>query len=169
MLLIRPWLRMNRYRVTGHHVVFFIFVVSNVGGSLTPIGDPPLYLGYLKGVPFWWVAQNCWPIWIAGVGLLLASFYILDRRNYRRAPERVRERLAEPGDDWRFTGLPNLAFLAVILGATFMDRPLLLREMIMVAAAVGSYLVRPEGRSMNPITLALGRSARWRFCSRRSS
>src|ERR1041385_1987289 len=47
MLLIRPWLRMNRYRVTAHHVVFFIFIVSNVGGCLTPIGDPPLFLGYL--------------------------------------------------------------------------------------------------------------------------
>src|SRR5882724_10957528 len=53
MLLIRPWLRMNKYRITGHHVMFFIFVVSNVGGCLTPIGDPPLYLGYLKGIPFW--------------------------------------------------------------------------------------------------------------------
>ena len=71
MLLIRPWLRMNRYRVTGHHVVFFIFIISNVGGCLTPIGDPPLYLGYLKGIPFWWVARNCWPIWCLGVGLLL--------------------------------------------------------------------------------------------------
>ena len=52
MLLIRPWLRMNKYRLTAHHVVFFIFIVSNVGGSLTPVGDPPLFLGYLKGVPF---------------------------------------------------------------------------------------------------------------------
>jgi Na+/H+ antiporter NhaD/arsenite permease-like protein len=51
MLMIRPWLRMNKYRVTAHHVVFFIFIVSNVGGCLTPIGDPPLFLGYLKGIP----------------------------------------------------------------------------------------------------------------------
>src|SRR5437016_4826652 len=65
MLLIRPWLRMNKYRLTAHHVIFFIFIVSNVGGSLTPIGDPPLFLGYLKGVPFWWVAEKCWPIWMA--------------------------------------------------------------------------------------------------------
>ena len=55
MLLIRPWIRMNKYRVTGYHIVFFIFIVSNVGGCLTPIGDPPLFLGYLMGVPFWWV------------------------------------------------------------------------------------------------------------------
>ncbi|HKS35571.1 MAG TPA: sodium:proton antiporter, partial [Verrucomicrobiae bacterium] len=58
MLLIRPWLRMNRYRVTAHHVVFFIFIVSNIGGCLTPIGDPPLFLGYLRGIPFWWVAKH---------------------------------------------------------------------------------------------------------------
>src|SRR6266404_1947109 len=57
MLLIRPWLRMNKYRLTAHHVIFFIFIVSNVGGSLTPVGDPPLFLGYLQGVPFWWVAR----------------------------------------------------------------------------------------------------------------
>ncbi|HAO79530.1 MAG TPA: sodium:proton antiporter, partial [Verrucomicrobia subdivision 3 bacterium] len=53
MLLIRPWIRMNKYRVTTHHIVFFIFIVANVGGGLTPIGDPPLFLGYLQGVPFW--------------------------------------------------------------------------------------------------------------------
>ena len=81
MLLIRPWLRMNRYRVTGYHVVFFIFIISNVGGCLTPIGDPPLYLGYLKGIPFWWVTQHCWPVWCSGMGILLAVFYILDYRN----------------------------------------------------------------------------------------
>ncbi len=59
MLFIRPWVRMNKYRYTGFHTVFFIFIVSNAAGCLTPIGDPPLFLGYLKGVPFWWVAQKC--------------------------------------------------------------------------------------------------------------
>src|SRR5712671_1491185 len=78
MLLIRPWLRMNKYRVTAHHVVFFIFIVSNVGGCLTPVGDPPLFLGYLKGIPFWWVAEHCWPMWAAGLGMLLGIFYALD-------------------------------------------------------------------------------------------
>src|SRR5467141_608588 len=70
MLLFRPCLIMNKYSLTAHHVVFFMFIVSNVGGSLTPVGDPPLFLGYLKGVPFWWVAQECWVIWIAGLGIL---------------------------------------------------------------------------------------------------
>src|SRR5262245_51653390 len=71
MLLIRPWLRLNKYRITAHHVVFFIFIVSNVGGCLTPVGDPPLFLGYLKGVPFWWVAEHCWPMWAVAVVILL--------------------------------------------------------------------------------------------------
>ena len=51
MVLIRPYIRVNRYRISGYHIVFFIFIVSNIGGLLTPIGDPPLFLGYLKGVP----------------------------------------------------------------------------------------------------------------------
>src|SRR5260370_10954979 len=86
MLLIRPWLRMNKYRITGHHVMFFIFIVSNVGGCLTPIGDPPLFLGYLNGVPFWWVGRNCWPMWLTRVGILLAMFFVVETLNFRKAP-----------------------------------------------------------------------------------
>ena len=139
MLLIRPWLRMNKYRVTMHHVVFFIFIVSNAGGCLTPIGDPPLFLGYLQGIPFWWVFEHCWPAWAVGVGFLLVLFYLVDLRNYRRAPKAVRETLAEPADQWGFRGLSNLAFLAVILGAVFVNHPPFLREALMAAAAAGSY------------------------------
>jgi Na+/H+ antiporter NhaD/arsenite permease-like protein len=138
MLLIRPWLRMNKYRLTAHHVVFFIFIVSNVGGSLTPVGDPPLFLGYLKGVPFWWVARECWPIWLGGVGILLAIFFVLDSMNFRRAPQIIRER-ETAHEEWRFEGLSNLAFLAIVLGAVFINRPPFLREVIMLAAAAGSY------------------------------
>ena len=140
MLLIRPWLRMNKYRVTAHHVVFFIFIVSNVGGCLTPIGDPPLFLGYLKGIPFWWVAEHCWPMWGLGLGILLAMFYAVDRRNYLRAPKTVREQIAEPADQFRCEGLLNLVFLAMILGAVlFLQKPPFLREALMLAAAAGSY------------------------------
>jgi Na+/H+ antiporter NhaD/arsenite permease-like protein len=139
MLLIRPWLRMNKYRVTKHHVVFFIFIVSNVGGCLTPIGDPPLFLGYLKGIPFGWVLEHCWPIWLVGVAMLLGMFFVVDYRNYLRAPKTVRHELAEPPDRWRFEGLGNLFFLAVILGAVFVDHPLFLREALMLLAAAGSY------------------------------
>jgi Na+/H+ antiporter NhaD/arsenite permease-like protein len=139
MLLIRPWLRMNKYRITAHHVVFFIFVVSNVGGCLTPIGDPPLFLGYLKGVPFGWVLKECWPMWSVGVTFMLATFYFLDRRNYLRAPKEIREQLAEPADVWRFQGTANLFFLGVILAAVFINDPPFVREFIMLGAAAGSY------------------------------
>jgi Na+/H+ antiporter NhaD/arsenite permease-like protein len=140
MLLIRPYIRMNKYRITAHHVVFFIFIVSNVGGCLTPIGDPPLFLGYLRGIPFWWVIQHCWSMWMVGIAALLALFYVVDRRNYLRAPRPVREELAEPADVWRIRGLHNLGFLALILFAVFLQHPPFLREFLMLGAAVGSYL-----------------------------
>src|ERR1035438_7632661 len=139
MLLIRPWIRMNKYRITGYHIVFFIFIVSNVGGCLTPVSDPPLFLGYLKGIPFWWVAEHCWPMWAAGVGFLLALFYILDAANYRRTRREGRVQSAETHDQWRFDGLLNIAWLAVILGAVFLNRPLFAREALMAGAAVGSW------------------------------
>lgn len=138
MLLIRPWLRMNKYRVTAHHIVFFIFIVSNVGGCLTPIGDPPLFLGYLKGIPFWWVAEHCWPMWATGLAILLVFFYVVDRRNFLRAPQSVREQV-EKHDQWKFDGLANIFFLLVILFAVFLPRPIFLREGLMIAAAIGSY------------------------------
>ncbi len=138
MLLIRPWLRMNKYRLTAHHVIFFIFIVSNVGGSLTPVGDPPLFLGYLQGVPFWWTARECWPMWATGLGILLIMFFVVDMRNFWRAPKSIRERETRH-EDWRFEGLGNLFFLAVVLGSVFLKRPPFLREAVMVAAATGSW------------------------------
>lgn len=78
VLLIRPFIRFNRGRLRALHVVMFIFIVSNCGGCLTPIGDPPLYLGYLKGVPFLWTLQNLWNDWLLVNGVLLAVFYAMD-------------------------------------------------------------------------------------------
>src|SRR5688572_6529736 len=133
MLLIRPWIRMNRYRITTFHVVFFIFIVSNIGGCLTPIGDPPLFLGYLKGVPFWWVLEKCWAAWLIGVLFLIGVFHALDRRNFLRAPRDVRE--AETTHEaWKFEGLRNLGFLALILVSIFLRNPPGLSEALMLAA-----------------------------------
>src|ERR1019366_9499717 len=86
MLLIRPFLRINKYRMAAYQVVFFIFIVSNTGGALTPIGDPPLFLGYLKGVPFFWLLTqlDVMLAWLLTVGLLLGLFFIFDTLNYRR-------------------------------------------------------------------------------------
>ena len=139
MLLIRPWLRMNRYRVSAHHVIFFIFIVSNVGGCLTPVGDPPLFLGYLMGVPFWWVAARGFSIWLVGVGILLALFLLVDYRHYHRAPPRVRAEQAGHAEAWRFLGLANLFFLGVVLAVVFVRHPLFLREALMIGAALASY------------------------------
>jgi Na+/H+ antiporter NhaD/arsenite permease-like protein len=149
MLLIRPWIRMNKYRITAHHIVFFIFIVSNVGGSLTPIGDPPLFLGYLKGVPFWWVAEHCWPMWAVGLGVLLVMFFVVDTLNFQRAPKAVR--IKETAQEtWRFDGLTNVFFLLVILGAVFINNPIFLREALMIGAAAGSYFTtRPPIHAAN--------------------
>ncbi len=140
MLLIRPWIRMNKYRITTFHIVFFIFIVSNVGGALTPIGDPPLFLGYLRGVPFWWVLQNLWPLWIVGVALLLGVFYVFDSLNFRRPPKEVTEAVTG-SEHWKFQGLHNLFFIAVILAAVLYNKllPPLVPEFLMLMAAFGSY------------------------------
>jgi Na+/H+ antiporter NhaD/arsenite permease-like protein len=140
---------MNQRRVTAHHIIFFIFIVANVGGCLTPIGDPPLFLGYLQGVPFWWVAKNCWPMWVVGIGILLAMFYVVDKINFARAPrencsiepaaQQIGAQHQHDSETWKLDGLANLFFLGVILGAVFVSRPVFLREVLMLAAAAGSY------------------------------
>jgi Na+/H+ antiporter NhaD/arsenite permease-like protein len=85
MLMIRPLIRANDNRKhVAHVIVFFIFIVSNAAGSLTPLGDPPLFLGFLKGVSFFWTAQHLWPQTLFLVAALLLLFYFLDRWFYRQ-------------------------------------------------------------------------------------
>jgi Na+/H+ antiporter NhaD/arsenite permease-like protein len=85
MLLIRPLIRANDNRQhAAHIVVFFIFIVSNAGGSLTPLGDPPLFLGFLKGVDFFWTVRHIFPETLFLVGALLAIFYVMDGWYYRK-------------------------------------------------------------------------------------
>jgi Na+/H+ antiporter NhaD/arsenite permease-like protein len=81
VLFIRPYMRINRYRLKPYHIVFFIFIVSNVGGSLTPIGDPPLFMGFLKGVPFAWTIQNLLGPWLIAIASLLTIFYFFEKKN----------------------------------------------------------------------------------------
>ncbi len=80
MLLLRPFMQLNHGRLRPIHIVFFIFIVSNCGGCLTPIGDPPLYLGYLKGVPFFWTVQVLWMDWALVCAALLAVYFVIDQR-----------------------------------------------------------------------------------------
>ena len=78
MVLIRPLIRINRWRkYVAHIYIFFIFLVSNIGGVLTPLGDPPLFLGFLKGVPFTWTFKLI-PFWLVAVFILIVAFYLID-------------------------------------------------------------------------------------------
>jgi len=95
-------------------------------------------LGYLAGVPFWWVTKNCLPMWCVGVGVLLAMFFAIDYRNNVRTPQEIRAQQTGH-EQWRFQGLHNIFFLFVILGAALIHHPPFLREGLMLAAAVGSY------------------------------
>jgi Na+/H+ antiporter NhaD/arsenite permease-like protein len=143
MVLIRPWIRMNKIRISAYHVVFFIFIVSNVGGALTPIGDPPLFLGYLRGVPFFWLLDHVVTEWLFTMALILAVFFVFDQRSFRRMP-RTLQRHAEREDTWRFEGGVNVLFLMVIIGGVFLPDRYFLREAVMLAAAVASYLITPK-------------------------
>ncbi|MCK9409370.1 MAG: sodium:proton antiporter, partial [Bacteroidetes bacterium] len=121
------------------HIIFFIFIISNVGGSLTPIGDPPLFLGYLKGVPFWWITARTLPMWGVAVGLLLLIFYFLDSKNYRELKKSTVKEI-EKKEEWKIEGVINFMFLGIILLAVFIDSPLFLREGIIIVTTVASYL-----------------------------
>lgn len=122
VLLIRPFLRLNKDRLKPFHVVFFIFIVSNCAGALTPIGDPPLYLGYLNGVPFTWTLEHCWTPWLLANGLLLAIFFFLDRREALAAhvPDATVNKVI-------VRGRGSMFWLVVVLSAVFAD-PILERH-----------------------------------------
>jgi Na+/H+ antiporter NhaD/arsenite permease-like protein len=162
MLLIRPWIRMNRYRITAFHVVFFIFIVSNVGGCLTPIGDPPLFMGYLRGVPFMWVLTHCWQGWIVAVTGLIAIFYFFDRRNFLRAPREIRE-METAEETWTFRGLHNVIYIAAILAAVIF-LPMWWREAVMASAALLSLRTTPRDiHEANDFNYAPLKEVAWLF------
>ncbi|WP_421763571.1 sodium:proton antiporter [Ekhidna sp.] len=156
MLLIRPFIRLNKNRIKPYHIVFFIFIVSNVGGSLTPIGDPPLFLGFLKGIPFeWTIIHNLVP-WAIACVLLLVFFYFFDIRNktnYALMRGEVEEDVIPTGKI-SLVGKRNFLWLAVVVGAVFLDPNVFdwvpgieymgqkfsyIREIIMLLAAFGSF------------------------------
>ena len=119
MLLIRPLIRANDNRKhVAHVVVFFIFIVSNAGGSLTPLGDPPLFLGFLKGVEFFWTAQHIFPETLFLVGALLALFFAIDSRYYRKEgvsrPDPTPDS-PQVGIDGAVNLLPLLAVMGLVL------------------------------------------------------
>ena len=165
MVMIRPMLRANDNRKHNVHVfVFFIFLVSNLGGSLTPLGDPPLFLGFLKGVDFFWTTTHLAAETAFAGGIVLALFFAVDTIIYRR--EGV---LPDPTPDKRVRvrGMVNLALIGVIIAAILMSATWkpgvtftimhvevelqnVLRDMIFVGVAVASMaLTKPQYREAN--------------------
>src|SRR5687767_10403386 len=135
MVLIRPWIRMNKIRISSFHIVFFIFIVSNVGGALTPIGDPPLFLGYLRGVPFFWLIEHVMAEWLFTLILVLTVFYVFDWQSFHRMPLKLQRSAARDAETWRFDGMVNVLFLVAIIGAVFLPETFFVREGVMLAAA----------------------------------
>jgi Na+/H+ antiporter NhaD/arsenite permease-like protein len=153
MLLIRPLLRANSVRNRNAHVfIFFIFVVANSGGLLTPMGDPPLFLGFLRGVPFTWTLR-LFPAWLLANGALLILFYIIDSTIFRR------EDLERPEDLDRvavahrvpvhIAGKRNLIFLAgimaVLVASGTLGLPALVQDAGILAMALLSLWTTPKG------------------------
>lgn len=167
MLLIRPLIRANDNRKhVAHVVIFFIFIVSNIGGSLTPLGDPPLFLGFLKGVDFFWTVRAILPETLFLVGALLALFYVIDSYYYRK--EGVQP--VDPTPDSRDIGIEgkvNLLLLLVIVGLVLLSGvwkssvefdvfgtpvglPQLVRDLALVAVIFVSLAVTPrQAREQN--------------------
>jgi len=120
MLLVRPFIRLNKKRIQAYHIIFFIFMVSNIGGSLTPIGDPPLFLGFLKGVPFSWTLTHNFVPWVFAIVAFALIFYIMDRRNNKRNPLFEEEEI-HYSNKISITGSKNFLWLGVVIAAVFLD------------------------------------------------
>lgn len=125
MVMIRPLLRANKWRRRKMQtVIFFIFLVSNIGGCLTPVGDPPLLMGFMRGVPFF-QSLRFLPVLIVNTAILLIIFYILDSRAYqkdiREGLSPGREMLAAKSGTLRISGAHNILFLAIIVLAVILS------------------------------------------------
>lgn len=122
MLLIRPVIRANSWRKRKvHTMVFFIFLVSNIGGCLTPVGDPPLLMGFMHGVPFTW-SFHLLPVFLLNVVLLLALYFIIDSRAYKKdLADGAKPKASEKTEKIGLEGAHNLIFLLCIVGAVILS------------------------------------------------
>ncbi len=149
MVLIRPFLRTNSERVnTSHLPLFFILVVSNCGGLLTPLGDPPLFLGYLRGVPFFWTLR-LFPYWVLVNGALLLIFYFWDRRAYHAESAKALRKDRSAVEPLRLEGKRNLFFLGGVLYGVFLPTPwreILMGHMALLSLIIGSKEARRHNR-----------------------
>jgi Na+/H+ antiporter NhaD/arsenite permease-like protein len=149
MLLIRPLLHTNsERRHVAHTVVFFIFLVSNIGGCLTPLGDPPLFLGYLQGVPFLWTLRLA-PAWAFATATLLIVYYVWDRAAHARERLSTLARDRSQIQPITVKGTVNLGLLlGILVAAALLGSPW--REMAMIALALASLAVTaPDVRRAN--------------------
>lgn len=122
MILIRPIIRANDARhFNAHVVVFFIFLVSNIGGSLTPLGDPPLFVGFLRGVDFFWTTANLWRETLFVGGVVLAVFLAIDTILHRREAGAPKIKDPTPDTKIRIRGLTNIPLLAGVIGAILLS------------------------------------------------
>ena len=154
MLLIRPLLQTNRERArVTHTVVFFIFLVSNIGGMLTPLGDPPLFLGYLQGVPFAWTLR-LWGPWLTMTATLLVLYYAWDYRQHARETKAALARDHTRITPLRIRGALNALWLVgVVAAVAFLHAPV--REVAILALAGISLWQTPKTiRRANEFTSA---------------
>jgi Na+/H+ antiporter NhaD/arsenite permease-like protein len=141
MILVRPFLRLNRWRKNTFHIpVFFIFTVSNIGGGLTPIGDPPLFMGFLKGVPFFW-SLKLFPIWLFEISVVLLIFFIWDSITLKN--EKYPEALAKEEEKILIYGKRNFIYLGLILLAVILLH-FPFREIVQWTAAILSLKTTPK-------------------------
>ena len=122
MLLIRPMIRANEWRTRKvHSMIFFIFLVSNIGGCLTPVGDPPLFMGFIHGVPFTWSFHTA-PLLLTNMVVLLGIYLVIENRQYKRdLADGHRPPLADEHDKLRIEGAHNFIFILMIVGAVVLN------------------------------------------------
>ena len=151
MLLIRPFIKINKDKIKPYHIIFFIFLVSNIGGCLTPIGDPPLFLGFLRGVRFFLVITEVWYIWLPTILLVIAIFILVDSRNKDGAEQDITH-----SGKIEFKGMKNVFYLVIIVVSVFIDPavmswvpklsplPIGIREIIMFSMVFIAYKTADE-------------------------
>jgi len=178
VLLLKPFIRLNRYKVKPYHIIFFIFLVSNAGGLLTPLGDPPLFMGYLKGVPFFWFTEKLFLPWVFVVAALCIVFFIIDKRKDTGIESSIIH--DKKTQKVLVIGKRNFIGLAVILVSLFLDPrkyswiPTLeyghhqlsfIRELIQIATAYICYKTSNKGAlEMNDFSMEPIEEVAFAFC-----
>ncbi len=178
VLLLKPFIRLNRYKVKPYHIIFFIFIVSNAGGLLTPLGDPPLFMGYLKGIPFFWFTQKLFLPWLFVLGVLGIVFFLMDKKNDKGIESEI---IHDPKiQKTIIIGKRNFIGLGVILLSLFLDPRKMewlptihfghhqlsfVREMIQVVTAYICYKTSNKGAlEMNEFSMEPIEEVAFAFC-----